>query len=242
MLIYPAIDLRGGQVVRLSQGDYSRMTVYSNAPEEIARGFAAAGAACLHIVDLDGAKAGGPMNRDVIARLSKQPLFVQVGGGMRTEEDVESALALGVGRVILGTAAVTSLALVERLAKRYGGKIAVGVDARNGLVATHGWLQTSGEQGVAFCQRLADIGVSTVIYTDIAKDGQLAGTNLAVYEELSRIAGLAVIASGGVSFEHEIVTLRELGIHGAILGKALYTGKLDLRRAVLIARGELAEC
>lgn len=242
MLIYPAIDLRGGRVVRLTQGDYDRMTVYADDPVEVARGFVEAGASCLHAVDLDGAKDGSPMNRGVIASLCAQPLFIEVGGGMRTEADVENTLALGVSRVILGTVAVTDFALVERLVKKHGEKIAVGVDARDGFVATHGWLETSALRGVDFCKKLADAGVSTVIYTDISRDGQLSGANLDVYGELSQISGLNVIASGGVSFEAEIAALRDMGLHGCILGKALYTGKLDLRRALQIARGEAAAC
>ena len=241
MLIYPAIDLRGGRVVRLSQGDYDRMTVYAHDPAAVAQGFVDAGATCLHAVDLDGAKDGSPMNRAVIGELCKKPLFVEVGGGMRTEADVENTLALGVDRVILGTVAVTNFALVQQLVKKHGEKIAVGVDTKDGLIATHGWLETSDVRGVDFCRKLADAGVSTVIYTDISRDGQLSGTNLAVYEELSRIDGLNIIASGGVSFEHEIAALRDMRLHGCILGKALYTGKLDLARALAIAK-EAAPC
>ena len=227
MLIYPAIDLRGGRVVRLSQGDYDRMTVYSDDPVCVARGFVEAGASCLHAVDLDGAKAGGPMNREVIKRLCGLPLFTEAGGGMRTEADVENTLALGVDRVILGTVAVTDFGLVKRLAKRYGDRLAVGVDARDGLVATHGWRETSALKGVDFCRKVLEAGINTVIYTDISRDGQLRGTNLDVYGELSKLSGLRVIASGGVSFESEIAALREMGVYGAILGKALYAGKLD---------------
>lgn len=242
MLIYPAIDLRGGRVVRLTQGDYDRMTVYADDPAQVARGFVEAGAHCLHAVDLDGAKDGSPMNRGVIAALCGLGLFVEVGGGMRTERDVEDTLALGVSRAILGTVAVTDFSLVERLVKRYGTKIAVGVDARDGFVATHGWLETSAIRGVDFCRKLADAGVSTVIYTDISRDGQLSGANLDVYERLSQIGGLNVIASGGVSYEREIAALRDMGLYGCILGKALYTGRLDLRRALRIVQGEADVC
>lgn len=242
MQIYPAIDLRGGRVVRLSQGDYDRMTVYSDDPVSVARGFIEAGASRLHAVDLDGAKDGSPMNRSVIAQLCALGLFVEVGGGMRTERDVESTLALGVSRAILGTVAITDYPLVERLVKRYKEKIAVGVDARDGLVATHGWREVSAQGSVDFCRRIRDTGVSTVIYTDVSRDGQLAGTNLEVYGQLCRLDGLQVIASGGVSFEGEIAALRDMGLHGAILGKALYAGRLDLRRALAIARGEAEPC
>ena len=242
MLIYPAIDLRGGRVVRLSQGDYDRMTVYSDDPVEVARGFIKSGATCLHAVDLDGARSGDPMNREIIARLCALKLFVEVGGGMRSERDVEDTLALGVDRVILGTLAVTDFPLVKRLLGRYGQRIAVGVDARDGLVATHGWREVSALGGVEFCARLLDEGVSTVIYTDISRDGQLSGTNLDVYRELCRLDGLNVIASGGVSYEGELAQLRDMGAHGAILGKALYAGKLSLDRAIAIAAGEAEPC
>ncbi|MDD3335054.1 MAG: 1-(5-phosphoribosyl)-5-[(5-phosphoribosylamino)methylideneamino]imidazole-4-carboxamide isomerase [Eubacteriales bacterium] len=242
MLIYPAIDLRGGKVVRLTQGDYDRMTVYSDDPVQIAEDFLSAGATCLHAVDLDGAKDGSPMNREVIRRLSTLPLFVEVGGGMRSQQDVEETLALGVHRVILGTVAITDYPLVERLVKRFGDQIAVGVDTKNGLVATHGWKNLSDTPGVAFCQKLRDTGVSTVIYTDVSKDGQLSGTNLSVYEELSRLQGLNVIASGGVSYEREIAALYAMNTYGVILGKALYSGKLSLSRALTLAKGEALPC
>ena len=230
MLIYPAIDLRGGRVVRLTQGDYDRMTVYGDDPVAVAQGFVQAGATCLHAVDLDGAKDGSPQNRTVIGQLCKLPLSVEVGGGMRTEADVEATLALGADRVILGTVAVEDFGMVE------------GVDARGGKVATRGWREVSDLDGVAFCQKLADAGVATVIYTDIGRDGALSGTNLDIYARLSGIAGLQVIASGGVSFETEIAALRDMGLYGCILGKALYAGKLRLERALAIARGEAQPC
>ena len=230
MLIYPAIDLRGGRVVRLTQGDYDRMTVYGDDPVAVAQGFVQAGATVLHAVDLDGAKDGSPQNRTVIGQLCKLPLSVEVGGGMRTEADVEATLALGADRVILGTVAVEDFGMV------------VGVDARGGKVATRGWREVSDLDGVAFCRKLADAGVATVIYTDIGRDGALSGTNLDVYARLSGIAGLQVIASGGVSFETEIAALRDMGLYGCILGKALYAGKLRLERALAIARGEAQPC
>ncbi len=242
MLIFPAIDLRGGRVVRLAQGDYQRMTVYSEDPIQVAQGFVRLGASCLHLVDLDGAKEGDPKNRRVIEEIAKLPLLTQVGGGIRTEADVEAVLALGVDRVILGTMAVTYFPLVKRLVRRYGEQIAVGVDVKDGMVAIHGWQEISKIHGERFCKKLAHAGVRTVIYTDIAMDGQLTGTNMAVYEKLTRIKGLQIIASGGVSYENEIAKLREMGVYGTILGKALYTGKLSLVRAMGIARGELKPC
>ena len=242
MLILPAIDLRGGQVVRLRQGDYDRMTVYGDNPCKVAEGFLAAGATQLHVVDLDGAKDGSPMNRGVIAELCKTGLHVEVGGGMRTRQNVEDTLALGVDRIIVGTMAIKNRPLLKELVDAFGAKIAVGVDTKDGYVATHGWLETSSVAGVDFCRELRDMGVKTVIYTDISKDGELAGTNLAVYEELCRIEGLNVIASGGVTTETEIAALRKMGAYGAILGKALYAGRLDLTRALGVARGEVEVC
>ena len=232
MILYPAIDLRGGRVVRLSQGDYDRMTVYDQSPIEVVKGFISAGATHLHTVDLDGAKDGNPQNRDCIAKLCTQGLFVEVGGGMRCEADVERTLALGANRVILGTLAISNFELVGKLAKAHPGKIAVGVDTKDGYIATHGWLEVSDVSGIEFCKKLLDIGVDTVIYTDIAKDGQLQGTNLSAYEALSRINGLNIIASGGISYEHELTALDEMGIHGAILGKALYAGRIDLKKVI----------
>ena len=161
---------------------------------------------------------------------------------MRTEADVEATLALGAERVILGTVAVEDFGMVERLVARWGARIAVGVDARGGKVATRGWREVSDLDGVAFCRRLADAGIKTVIYTDIGRDGALSGTNLDIYARLSGIAGLQVIASGGVSFETEIAALRDMGLYGCILGKALYAGKLRLERALAIARGEAQPC
>lgn len=242
MQIYPAIDLRGGRVVRLKQGDYDRMTVYEGDPVEIAEGFIHAGATCLHAVDLDGAKDGNPKNRAAIGELCKTGLFTEVGGGMRTEHDIAETLALGVNRVILGTAAVEDFAFTERMAEKYGERIAVGVDVKDGFVAIHGWKQVTSIAGFDFCQKLAGAGIRTVIYTDISRDGLLEGTNLAAYERLKTIAGLDVIASGGIAFEQEIAALRNLNVYGAIVGKALYEGKLSLPRVLKIARGECVEC
>ncbi|MFH1513223.1 MAG: 1-(5-phosphoribosyl)-5-[(5-phosphoribosylamino)methylideneamino]imidazole-4-carboxamide isomerase [Bacillota bacterium] len=237
MLIFPAIDLRGGKVVRLWQGDYDRMTVYSDDPVETAKGFLYAGAECMHVVDLDGAKDGSPKNRDVIRTLCKLPLEIEVGGGIRDESTVNDMLSLGVRRVILGSAAVTDFPFARRMGKLYGGRIAAGVDVKDGLVAIHGWTDVSDLNGFDFCQKLLDAGISTVIYTDISKDGLLEGTNLGAYRQLQTIEGLRVIASGGISYEEEIKALRDLGVYGAIIGKALYAGKLSLTRALDIAGG-----
>ena len=233
MQIFPAIDLSGGKVVRLYQGDYEKMTVYGADPCAVARDFIAAGAKYLHVVDLDGAKDGTLANFDSISALAKQGgLYIEVGGGIRTEERIEKYLDLGVGRCILGTIAVKDFDFTRRMARKYGDKIAVGVDARDGYVAVSGWLETSKEKGVDFCRRLYDAGVQTVIYTDISRDGAEQGTNLALYRELARIEGLHITASGGVSSIAELKELQAIGTHAAILGKALYTGRLDLREVI----------
>ncbi len=242
MLIFPAVDLRGGKAVRLTQGDYDRMTVYGDDPVATAEGFLYEGAKCLHVVDLDGAKDGGPQNREVIGRLCALPLFTQVGGGMRTEADAERTLALGADRVILGTAAVENFPLVTRLTKLYGEKIAVGVDARDGYVAVRGWKRITDVRSFDFCQKLADAGVRTVVYTDISRDGLLSGANLAAYEKLAGLQGLNVVASGGVTGEAEITALKELGVYGAIIGKALYAGRLSLKQALAAAGEEETAC
>ena len=229
MQIFPAIDLRGGQVVRLYQGDYDQMTVYGADPCAVARDFLAAGARYLHVVDLDGARSGTAENFESIAALVRQGgLFVEVGGGIRTQARIEQYLELGVDRCILGTIAVKDFNFTKEMARRYGSHIAVGVDARDGYVAVSGWEERTAERGVDFCRRLRDGGVGTVIYTDISRDGAEQGTNLPLYEELVRIEGLSITASGGISGLEELRQLRDMGVDAAILGKALYTGRLDL--------------
>lgn len=233
MQIFPAIDLRGGQVVRLYQGDYDQETVYAADPCAVARGFLAAGARYLHVVDLDGARDGTLANFETIAALVRQGgLYIEVGGGIRTEERIRRYLDLGVSRCILGTIAVKDFAFTERMAKKYGEHIAVGVDARDGFVAVSGWKELSAERGVDFCRRLRDAGVKTVIYTDISRDGAEAGTNLELYRELAEIEGLDITASGGVSSIEELRELQAIGTKAAILGKALYTGRLDLKAVI----------
>lgn len=233
MQIFPAIDLRGGQVVRLYQGDYDKETVYGQDPCAAARDFIAAGAEYLHVVDLDGARDGTAANFDSIAAIARQGgLYIEVGGGIRTEERIRQYLDLGVGRCILGTVAVKDFDFTARMARKYGEKIAVGVDARDGYAAVNGWRELSAERGVDFCRRLHDAGVRTVIYTDISRDGAEQGTNLALYRELSEIHGLNITASGGVSSIPELKELQAIGVRAAILGKALYTGRLDLRTVI----------
>lgn len=233
MEIFPAIDLREGQVVRLFQGDYDKMTVYSKDPVEVAKGFRKAGARNLHVVDLDGAKDGRLSNFDTIRRIVEEAgLSVQVGGGIRDEDRIRRYLDLGVSRVILGTIATKDFNFVCRMASLYGDQIAVGVDVRDGYVAVSGWKEITHLEGMDFCRRLRDSGVATVIYTDISKDGKMQGTNLEAYEELSGIKGLNIIASGGISSLPEIRQLKEMGIFGAILGKSLYEGLFRLEDAL----------
>ena len=233
MQIFPAIDLSGGQVVRLYQGDYDQMTVYGADPCAVAREFIAAGAKYLHVVDLDGAKDGTLANFESISAIAKQGgLYIEAGGGIRTEERIRQYLDLGVGRCILGTIAVKDFEFTARMAQKYGDRIAVGVDARNGYAAINGWKELSGETGVEFCRRLRDAGVKTVIYTDISRDGAEKGTNLELYRELAKIEGLNITASGGVSSLEELRELQAIGTHAAILGKALYTGRLDLKTVI----------
>ncbi len=233
MELLPAIDLRGGKVVRLYQGDYDQMTVYGTDPAAQARAFAQAGARQLHVVDLDGAKTGEPANVEAIgAILQVSGLSVEVGGGIRTEQTIRQYLELGAERVILGTAAVQNFTFTASMAKTYGTHLAVGVDARDGFAAVNGWLEQTRERGEDLCRRLRDAGVKTVIYTDISRDGAQQGANLAAYRQLCGIAGLHIIASGGISGEDELAELANMGVWGAILGKALYTGKLDLSRVL----------
>ena len=239
MQIFPAIDLRGGQVVRLFQGDYDKETVYGQDPRAVARDFLSAGAQYLHVVDVDGARDGTLANFDTIAAIVKQGgLYIEVGGGIRTEERIRRYLDLGVDRCILGTIAVKDFDFTARMAQKYGGQIAVGVDARDGLVAVSGWKELSQERGVDFCRRLRDAGVKTVIYTDISRDGAERGTNLELYRQLVQIEGLSITASGGVSSLEELRELEAMGVQAAILGKALYTGRLDLKTVI----GEVGAC
>ena len=220
MQIFPATDIIGGKVVRLTKGDYNEVKIYADSPAEMALEFMKAGATNLHMVDLDGAKHGSPVNFDAIREAAQiKGLFIEVGGGIRDMKRIEDYLGLGVKRVILGTAAVKN--------------------AKNGLVAVNGWQETTTVNSVEFCKKLRDTGVKTVIYTDISKDGMLSGTNIEIYKELSKIEGLDIVASGGITFVDEIRTLAGMDIYGAILGKAVYEGKLDLREALAAAGGNI---
>lgn len=232
MKIFPAIDLIDKKVVRLSQGDYSKKTLYSDDPLSVARSFIADGATHLHVVDLDGAKAGSPVNFEVIKNLKSLDMFVEVGGGIRDMQKIEAYRKIGVDRVILGTVAIKNFDFVVEAVKEFKDMIAVGVDAKDEKVATHGWQEVSSVNSFDFCKKLFDAGVTSVIYTDIATDGMLKGTNLPAFEKLSELKGLKVTASGGISSVEEIKKLKQMGIWGAILGKALYEKKLSLADAV----------
>ena len=236
MKLFPAIDLRDGRVVRLTRGDYDQMTTYFDDPAAVAASFREAGARHLHVVDLDGARDGTPVNFPVIAQIVRQSgLAVQVGGGIRTEARIREYLDLGVARVILGSAAAKDPDWTRQMAERFGPAIAVGVDVRDGRVAVHGWETLTDLDALDFCRQLEAMGVSTIVYTDISKDGMLQGTNLEIYRRLTAETGLQVIASGGISFTDEIRALRDMGVYGAIVGKALYEGALDLSQALALA-------
>ena len=237
MYIYPAIDLYGGKAVRLFKGDYARMTVYSDDPVSVAKDFVAAGASHIHLVDLEGAKIGKPANLDPIAKILEETrLFAEVGGGIRDMETVESYLAIGVSRVILGTAAVTNPAFLGEALAKYGEKIAVGVDLKDGFVAIKGWTETSDLTAEGFFAKMQDMGVKTVICTDISRDGAMKGTNRELYRELSEKFRIDLIASGGVSSLEDVKALSAMKLHGAIIGKAYYIGAVDLKKAVEAAK------
>ena len=237
MIILPAIDLYEKKAVRLYKGDYANMTVYSDDPLSVAKDFEAAGAEWIHTVDLEGARDGTTPNLDVVAAIAKETsLKVEIGGGIRNIETVERYLAAGVSRVIIGTAAVTDEEFLIRATKLYGEKIAVGADVRDGRVAIKGWLCDSGIELSDFLMRMQSHGISTVICTDISKDGAMKGTNLGLYARLAREFDMNVVASGGVSTIEDVKALREMKLYGAIIGKAYYTGAIDLREAIEVAK------
>lgn len=237
MELYPAIDLYQGKAVRLYKGDYTQMTVYSHHPEEVAKEFAAAGATRIHLVDLEGAKTGKPENLETITKiLFASHLFAQVGGGIRNMETVKRYLDAGVNRVILGTAAVKNPDFLEAAVQQFGEKIAVGVDLKDGLVAIKGWTETAQITAEAFFENMQNLGVKTLICTDISRDGAMQGTNRELYRHLSERFSMDLIASGGVSSLEDIVALRQMNLHGAIVGKAYYIGALDLRQAIEVAK------
>jgi phosphoribosylformimino-5-aminoimidazole carboxamide ribotide isomerase len=233
LTIYPAIDMRGGKCVRLLQGDYDKETIYGDSPFDMAKSFAAAGAEWIHMVDLDGAKDGKRVNdRFVIEAAQNLDAKVQIGGGIRTEEDILHYLENGVDRVIIGSIAVSNPEFAIEMIEKYGAKIAVGIDAKNGYVATHGWLDTSSVKAVELGKRFADAGAETFIFTDIATDGTLAGPNINAVWELAEVTGKNVIASGGVSSLADLQAIAKKGIRGAIVGKALYENRFTLKEAL----------
>jgi len=237
MLIYPAIDLFGGKAVRLYKGDYAQMTVYHDDPTAVAADFRNSGAAHIHLVDLEGAKSGTTPNLDtVIAIKEATGAFCEVGGGIRSMEVVRRYLDAGIDRVILGTAAVTDEAFLKAAVAAYGEKIAVGIDIRDGFVAIKGWTEKSQENALDFCAKMQAIGVKTLICTDISKDGAMEGANHSLYRTLSQQFDMNIIASGGVSSLEDVQKLAELKIHGAIIGKAYYTGAVDLKTAIEVAK------
>ena len=233
MIIYPAVDIRDGRCVRLRQGSYSDMTVYGDDPVEMALKWQDAGSQYLHVVDLDGARGQGKHNRDIIGRMVKAlGIPVQTGGGIRTMADIDEVLSLGAARVILGTSAVRDPGLVEEAVSKYGSRIAVGIDAKEGLVAIEGWEKTSQYTAIEFARHMEKLGVKTIIYTDIATDGMLTGPNLEAMIEMQQAVSMEVIASGGVSSIDDLVRLKQTGVAGAIVGKAIYTGAIVLEEAL----------
>lgn len=244
MIIYPAIDLYDGKAVRLFKGDYEQMTVYSNDPPEIAEAFIRAGARRIHTVDLEGAKEGSTPNFETVLAIKKaadavaaaepggEAAFVEIGGGIRDDETVEKYLDAGIDRVILGTAAVNNPKFLQRCVDRYGQRIAVGIDVRDGFVAVKGWTELSQYTLEEFARMMQDTGVKTIICTDISRDGAMRGTNRELYRQLSETLDIDIVASGGVSSIEDVEALAALGIHGAIIGKAYYTGAIDLAEAV----------
>ncbi len=236
MKIFPAIDLCEGKAVRLYKGDYAQMTVYDPEPLNTARAFEAAGAKYLHMVDLEGARNGGTPNMDAVRRIVEGTgLFVELGGGIRSMEVIEAYLGIGVKRVILGTAAIADAAFTEAALAKYGAAVALGADVRDGRIAIRGWTECSDMTLDAFCERFQRLGARTVICTDISRDGAMRGANRALYADLQRKFSMDIVASGGVSGLEDVKALAALGLYGAIIGKAYYTGAIDLRAAIEVA-------
>ena len=238
MVLFPAIDILSGKAVRLYKGDYNAVTVYSERPWEFAEDFVDKGCSAIHIVDLDGAKSGEAVNIDTVKRIAAvKGLYSEIGGGIRNMENVSRYLEAGVDRVILGTAALNDPWFLKNALREYGDRIAVGVDLKDGKVAVKGWLETSNKDGIEFLKELEDLGVEGVIVTDISRDGALKGTNLDLYGRIKEEVSLKVTASGGVSTIEDIVALKSMGLYGAIIGKAYYTGAIKLKEAL-----EALEC
>ncbi len=236
MIIFPAIDLYGGKAVRLYKGDYSRMTVYSDSPLEVAKDFRKKGAEQVHIVDLMGARDGGTPDLEMVKEIIREIPFVEIGGGIRTMEAIASYIDAGASRVILGTAALENRELLAEALRQYGEKIAVGADIREGCISVKGWTETSSVTVDDFFADMEALGVCNIICTDISKDGAMSGTNRELYSRLSRSYSVRITASGGVSTLDDVCALRKMGLYGAIIGKAYYTGAIALEEAIEAAR------
>ena len=237
MLIFPAIDLYEGKAVRLYKGDYSQMTVYNTDPVAVARDFRAAGATHVHLVDLEGARDASTPNLDTVCRIKEEcGLFCEIGGGVRSMAVVDRYMAAGLDRVILGTAAVNDPDFLKQAIDKYGERIAVGVDIKDGFVAVKGWTEKSERNALDFCKELEALGVKTLICTDISRDGAMKGANHALYRELSERFGMQIVASGGVSSTEDVKALADMALYGAIVGKAYYTGAISLEKAIEVAK------
>ena len=237
MIIYPAIDVKDGRCVRLVQGQFNDVTVYSDNPVEMAKKFEQMGAQYLHVVDLDGARLGEPRNTAIVSEMAvKLGIPVQLGGGIRTIEMIEIILCKGIQRIILGTSAVNDPNLVKKAVQTFENNLAIGIDAKNGMVAIEGWAKTSEFTAIGFARKMQELGAKTIIYTDISRDGMLSGPNLKAMEEMVKAVEIEVIASGGVKSIEDIKNLKDIGVSGVIVGKALYTGDVDLAEAIRIAR------
>ena len=239
MIIFPAIDIKDGRCVRLTQGKFDQVSIYNDNPAEVARLWESMGAQYIHLVDLDGAKDGSPASRDMVKSvIDAVDIPVQVGGGIRSLERADQLIALGARRIILGTAAVNDRELTQAVAERYPGRTAVSVDAVNGMAAVNGWAKVSDTDVLDICTFMQEIGINTLIYTDILMDGMLKGPNFGEYERLMRETSLDIIASGGVTTKEDVTRLAQMGIYGAIVGKALYDEKIDLKEAIRCSRNE----
>ena len=237
MIIIPAIDIIGGKAVRLYQGDYRKKEVVGNDIFDIAKGFEKSGAKYIHLVDLDGAKKGKLVNKKIILNLAKElTIPIEVGGGIRNYKEVEELINHGVSRVILGTAALEDEEFVSSVVRDFGDKIAVGVDCKKGYICTRGWLEESNVHYIEFCKRMENIGAKNIILTDISKDGTLEGTNISMVNQLKEYVSVNIIASGGVKDYYDIKKLNDLDIYGVIIGKALYSGNIDLKEAINLCR------
>ena len=237
MLIFPAIDILGGKAVRLLKGDYEKVTVYSDDPYSVARTFVSKGCKAIHIVDLDGAREGSAVNMAIVRTIAQIPdILSEIGGGIRNLDTVYRYLDAGISRVILGTAALENPAFLKEAVGRFGERIAVGVDMKDGKVAVKGWLETSKKDGLEFLRELEDMGVRSAIVTDISRDGAMRGTNLELYKTIASCCKMDITASGGVSSLDDVKALKETGVYGAIIGKAYYTGAIRLEDALEVSR------